>query len=140
MNTDGKTLEERIREEMTVDSGDALERNFELAKKMISITPEGKVVLSHHNTLGGEDKILLYLIGKVYAQKAGYIKEADASNRELLNELGIKEGSLLPWLKTLRDNNKIKQTTKENLSYHYIPHNLIAGELERVWKRVEGKA
>lgn len=131
-----KTLEERIREEMTVNIGDALERNFEIAKRLLSITPEGKVNLNNREKLGGEDKILLYLIGKVYAKKAGYASEEQVPNKELLDELGLKEGSLLPWLKSLRDNNKIKQTTKDGLSYHFISHNLIGIELDRISAKV----
>lgn len=132
-----KTLEERIREEMTVNVGSALERNFETAKKMMSITPEGKVNLNNRERLGGEDKIILYLIGKVYAKKAGYANDEQVPNKELLDELGIKEGSLLPWLKNLRDGNRIKQVTRENLSYHFIPHNLISSELERISTKIQ---
>ena len=72
MTEEAKTLEEKIRGEMTVDYSDALGKNFETAKKMIGITPEGKVSVGFQDVLGGEDRIILYLIGKVYAKRAGY--------------------------------------------------------------------
>jgi hypothetical protein len=140
MAKEGKEFGDIVREGMTVDSGNALERNFELAKKMIMLTPEGKVILAHHNKLGGEDKIVLYLVGKVYAKVAGYTNEIEVPNKELLDELGMKEGSLAPWLKFLRDKGQIKQTVKNNLSYHFVPNNLIESELKRIWDKVGDKA
>ncbi len=130
------TLEERIKAEMTVDYNDALEKKFDTAKKMIGITPEGKVSLLQDSALGGEDRIVLYLIGKVYAKRVGYVQEDWVSNKELLEELGLKEGSLFPWLKFLREANKIKQKTVGKSSVNFIPYNLIGNELDRIWKKL----
>ena len=134
-----ETLEEKIKSEMTVDYSDALEKNFESAKKMIGITQEGKVTIVQQDVLGGEDRIVLYLIGKVYAKRVGYTKDDGVANRELLEELGVKEGSLFPWLKFLRDSGKIRQREAGKFSTHYIPQNLIAGELNRIWRKINKK-
>lgn len=131
------SLEERIRNEMTVDYHDALEKNFETAKELIAITPDGKISLRKSAGLGGEDKILLYLIGKVYAKKVGFTTDEKVANEELMNELGIKQGSLLPWLKFLRDKNLIKNELKGNKAYHYITHNHIERMLNEITKKIQ---
>lgn len=137
MTDANRSLEERIKSEMTVDYRDALEKNFETAKEFIAITPEGKISLRKREGLSGIDRILLYLLGKVYAAKVGYAKEEKVSNVELMDELGIKQGSLLPWLKSLRDNNFIKTDSRGNLSYHYIQHNRIETVLSDVAKKLK---
>ena len=128
-------LKERIREEMTVDYSSALEKNFDLAKQFICITTEGKVDILAKEKLTGKEAILLYLIGKLYAKETGFTATAEVGNRELLDELGVPEGSLLPWLKDLRDQNKIKRVRRGRYSYHAIPVNLV----EKTLKSVERK-
>ena len=128
-------LKKRIIEEMTVDYSSSLEKNFDLAKQFIRITKTGKVNVLFKDKLTGKDQILLYLIGKRYTKEAGYSATDDAGNKELMNELGIPEGSLLPWLKDLRDSNQIRKNTRDRYSYHYIPINF----LERTLKNMSEK-
>lgn len=128
-------LNKRIIEEMTVDYSNALEKNFDLAKQFIRITREGKVDILFKDKLSGKDWILLYLIGKLYAKEAGFIATDDVGNKELMGELSITKGSLLPWLKDLRDKNKIKQVKKGRYTHHVIPVNLV----ERTLRIVESK-
>ena len=129
------SLKMRISEEMTVDYSSALEKNFDLAKQFIGITKAGKVDILVKDKLNGEEQILLYLIGKLYAKEAGFTPIEEVSNKELLEELGVPEGSLLPWLKDLRDTNKIKQVKRGRYTYHLIPPNLV----ERTLKSIERK-
>jgi hypothetical protein len=125
-------LKKRIAEEMTVEYGDALEKNFDLAKQFIRITREGKVDILVKDKLTGEERIRLYLVGKLYAKEAGLAATGEVENKELMDELGIPKGSLYPWLKALRDRNMIKQVGKER---HVIPMNLV----ERTLKSIEEK-
>jgi hypothetical protein len=129
------SLKERISGEMTVDYASALEKNFDLAKQFIRITKDGKVDIPDKEKLTGEEQISLYLIGKLYAKEAGFAATAEVGNKELLDELGIPEGSLFPWLKNLRDGNKIKQVKKGQYAYHVIPSNLV----EKTIKNAERK-
>jgi len=130
-------LKTRIIEELTTDYSSALERNFDLAKQFIRITKEGKVDIPAKDKLRGKEQILLYLIGKLYAKEATFAATDEVGNKELLNELGIPEGSLLPWLKDLRDTNKIKQVKKGRYAYHVIPINLVERTLKGVEERVK---
>lgn len=128
-------LKERISEEMTVDYSSAIEKNFDLAKQFIGITKAGKVDIFVKDKVNGEEQILLYLIGKLYAKEVGFTPVEEVSNKELLEELGVPEGSLFPWLKDLRDTNKIKQVKRGRYMYHLVPPNLV----ERTLKSIERK-
>lgn len=130
-------LKERISEEMTVDYASALERNFDLAKQFIRITKDGKVDIPDKEKLTGQEEILLYLIGKLYAKEAGFAATTEVGNKELLDELGIPEGSLFPWLKNLRDGNKIKQVKKGQYTYHVIPPNLVEKTLKNAERKIK---
>ncbi len=130
-------LKKRIIEEMTVNHSSALEKNFHLAKQFIRITRDGKVDLPFKDRLNGKEQILLYLIGKVYAKEAGFVATDDVGNKELLNELGIPEGSLLPWLKDLRDKNKVKQIRKGRYTHHSIAVNLVERTLGNVERKIK---
>lgn len=130
-----KDLKHRIIEEMTVDYSGALEKNFVLAKQFIRIAKDGKVDVLFKDKLSGKDQILLYLVGKLYAKEAGLSPTDDVGNRELMNELGIPQGSLLPWLMELRKKPGIKQNKKGRQTTHYLPINLV----ERVLRTAEKK-
>lgn len=129
------TLKKRIIEEMTVDYANALEKDFDLAKQFIRITKAGKVDILLKDKLNGTEQILLYLIGKMYAKEAGLSSNDDVGNKELMNELGVPKGSLLPWLKNLRDENKIKPIKRGQYTHHNISINFI----EKILKSVENK-
>jgi len=128
-------LRKRIIQEMTVNYTSVLERHFVLAKQFIRITKDGTVDILCKDRLIGKEQILLYLIGKLYAKEAGLSTTADAGNQELMGELGIPEGSVLPWLKELRDQKKIVQTRRGRHTYHSIPVNLV----ERTLRSIEAK-
>lgn len=134
-----KSLKQKILEEMTASYSNALERNFESAKKFIRITPEGKIDILLKDKLTGIERILLYLIGKLYAKEAGKVTDIDVGNEEMANELGIPIGSLLPWLKNLRDLNKIKSIKRGRYTHHQVQINLIEKILNDIEKKIGKK-
>jgi len=125
-------LKQKIIDEMTVDYSNALEKHFDLAKQFIRITKDGKVDVLHKDKLNGKEQILLYLIGKLYAKEAGFSVTDDVGNSEFLNELGIPKGSLLPWLKELRDGDKIKPIKKGKFTHHTISLNTVEKTLKSI--------
>ena len=131
------SLKKKIIEEMTVDYSNALEKDFDLAKQFIRITKDGKVDVLSKDKLNGKEQLLLYLIGKLYAKEAGFAATDDVGNNELLNELGIPLGSLLPWLKELREENKIKQIKKGKYTHHSISVNWIEKTLKHIEKKMK---
>lgn len=127
-----ESLKDKILKEIVVDYKNALEKNFELTKEFIRLTKDGKVDLMNKSLVKGKDQILLYLIGKMYAKEAG-LSETDAvSNKELLTELGMVEGSLFPWIKGLRDSNIIK-TSKSG------QHSIQLNQIERILLEIKQK-
>lgn len=130
------SLKKRILEEMTVDYADALEKNFALAKQFVRITKNGKVEVRFRENLNGKEQILLYLIGKLYAKEAGLTVVGNVGNKELMDELGIPKGSLLPWLKDLREQNKIKQIKQDRYMHHYVLVNRVAKTLKNIEKKI----
>ena len=139
MTTESKSFKDRIKEEMGVDYSNSLERNFDVAKKFIRVTNEGNVAVLLKDKLSGKEQILLYLIGKLYSKEAGFSSNPDVENKELMNELGIPKGSLLPWLMDLRKKPGIKQVKKGKNTNHYIPINLVEKALKEVEKKVSLK-
>lgn len=134
-NKNSQDLKRKIIEEMTVEYSGTLEKNFDLAKQFIRITKDGRVDILVKDKVSGQERILLYLIGKLYAKEAGLASSDTVGNKELMNELGIPEGSLLPWLMALRKKPGIKQVKEEKQVTHYIPINLV----ETVLKTIERK-
>ena len=95
-------LKKRILEEMTVETSGVLFKNFDLAKKFVRVTKNGKVQLLVRDKITGQDRVLLYFIGKQYAKEAGFSHTNSVGSKEFMDELGIPEGSLKPWLSSLR--------------------------------------
>jgi len=128
-------FKKRILSEMAVDYANALEKNFTLAKQFLRITKEGKVDVQRRQEITGKQQILLYLIGKMYAKEADLSDTDEVGNNELMNELGIPIGSLLPWLKDLRGKKIIRQTKKGRYTNHSVSLNAV----EKILKGIEKK-
>ena len=137
MTTKPEELKKRIQEEMTVDYSNSLEKHFDLAKQFVRVTKEGKIDVIIKDKLGGKEQLLLYMIGKLYAKEAGFSQTDDVGNKELMDELGVPKGSLLPWLKELRDNNKIKQVKRGKNVHHVIPISVIEKSLKLIEKKIQ---
>jgi len=137
MQNDKENLRKRILEEMTMDYSKVLEQNFDLARQFIRLTKEGDVEILVKEKATGEERIQLYLIGKLYAKEAGLTSTGDVGNQEFMDNLGIPSGSLLPWLKSLRDENKIKQVKRERHTYHSIPIGLVDKTLKEIEKKIK---
>ena len=131
-------LKQRIIDEMTVDYANALEKNFSLARQLLRITKDGKVDIMAKDRLTGKENILLYLIGKLYAKEADLTATNDVGSEELMDELGVPKGSLYPWLKALREENKINSITRGKYT---IALNVLEKTLRELIKKVgkEGK-
>ena len=128
------SLKDKINQEMSVDYTNVLDKNFNAAKQFVRIMQEGKVDVIVKDRLTGKDQIRLYLLGKLYAKESGRSVTDHVKNKELEEELGVKTGSLLPWLKDLRDNNLIK-AAKDGL--HFMPLNMIERTLREIKNKMD---
>jgi len=130
-------LKKRILDEMTVDISNALERSFDLARQFIQLTKNGDVEILVREKITGKEELLLYLIGKLYAKEGGLVSTEEVGNEEFLANLGMPIGSLQPWLKSLRDENIIKQIRREGRVFHVIRINLVERILNEIAKKLE---
>lgn len=121
---------------MMANHSNSLERNFDLAKKFIRITELGKVEVLNKDNIGGKEQVLLYLIGKLYAKEIQLTETGCVASKELTEELGVLETSLRPWLKKLRDENRIKQDKLDKYTCHFIPTNLVEKTLKEIDKKL----
>ena len=117
---------------MTIDQKSVLEKNFDLAKKHIGIRENGTIDIIDKSSLNGPEQISLYLIGKLYALEAELVDSEYVSNKELMENLGIVEGSLYPWLKELRENGSITQKKDNSKTFHAISKNRVEKILEEL--------
>lgn len=125
-------LKEKILAEMTSNYTNSLDKNFELAKKFIRITPEGYVEVLAKDKISGKEQILLYLIGKIYAKEAGLTLSEEVDNGEFMKELGIPIGSILPHLKYLKKENKIRPIRRGKIVKHAISINIVEKTLNEI--------
>ena len=125
-------LKKRIIEEMIVDHQNILEKYFDLAKKFISITSKGTINIISEEKFSIEEKILLYLIGKIYAKEAGLVSTEEVGFKELMDNVGVLKGTIYPVIKRLRDKNKISQRNQGKLTYITIPLNLLGNILSKM--------
>jgi hypothetical protein len=135
--TKEEDLKQRIIKEMAVEYRDVLEKSFDLAKQFVRITKNGKVEIPVKDKLAGKDCILLYLVGKLYAKEAGLSPSETVNNSELMVELGIPQGSVLPWLMELRKKPGIRQMKEGKQVAHYIPIHLVEPVLKMIDKKLK---
>ena len=134
MNNENNKLKKRIIEEMIVDHQNILEKHFDLAKQFINISTEGVINIISEKKFSTEEKILLYLVGKLYAKEAGVVSTEEVGFKELMDNLGIVKGTIYPIIKRLREKNKISQRKQGKLTYITIPMNLIGKVLSEIKK------
>lgn len=94
------TLDEWIRKELTVNVEEELSKYKERIVPWVKLTPSGEVIIKR-NDLTSKKKVLLYLIGKTYANIANYYDDA-VPNKELEDAFGLPEGTVRNILFRLR--------------------------------------
>jgi DNA-binding transcriptional ArsR family regulator len=85
---------------MTVDIENELVKHREKVKTLVQLTTSGDVILKQTG-LTAKQKILITLIGRVYSKFAGYSDDC-VTNRELVERLGLPEGTMKYTLHELR--------------------------------------
>ena len=128
-------LANTIRNEMVVDYSGILEKNLELAKHLIRITDRGTVEVPQKSNLSAKERIMLYLIGKLYAKEAKLSDSESVGNRELKEGLNMPEGTLLRTFKELRDKREVTQVK----SGRYVQHTISLNLVEKTLKDIEAK-
>lgn len=95
---------------------------------LFSIGKDGKVILNKSD-LSAKFQISTYLLGAAYA-KIAELREDDAvSNKEIIEQLKLKKGTVDPTLKTLREEGLAIQ---KDSGLHHINYNRIKELLDEL--------
>lgn len=127
-------LKDWIAKEMTVDIASELAKYKERVKDLIQLTTTGDVIIKKSN-LTAKQRILIYLIGKVFSKVVGYSASDTATNKELMEAIGLKEGTVKFNLFDLR-NEGLLNSPEEGV--HQFKVGNIATVFEKYFKE-EGK-
>jgi predicted transcriptional regulator len=95
-------LKKWIEDEMTIDIESELLKHKEKVKNLVQLTKTGDVILKQTD-LTAKQKILVYLIGKTYSKVADYTQNETATNKEIIETLGLPEGTVKNVLFDLRN-------------------------------------
>jgi predicted transcriptional regulator len=95
-------LKDWIRQELTVNIENELVKYKERVKSLIQLSPSGEIILKQTN-LSAKQKILTYIIGKVYSNFAQYSSDDSVTNQELSAALSIPDGTVKYYLHELRN-------------------------------------
>ena len=102
----GESLKEWIQAQMTLDKPDILLQVRDRVAAMLGVSKDGavgfKLTSEALSKLSTQERILLYMIGKLYAQAAEYSRNDAVSNEELQRNLGMPEGTVRGQLTRLR--------------------------------------
>ncbi len=124
-----------IRDTMTVNEESLIYANKELISRLVSLTKEGKVILSvDKSDLTGSQIVLLHLVGKLFAKVAGYSTNSSATNSEIASEMGIPLGTVGRCLMELRSRGFVRPLGKEE------GHGLVLSALPGILNELRGVA
>lgn len=127
------SLKDWIQEEMTVSEENILGAHKERIARILGITQDGEVLFRvDKNQLDAEGQIGAYMIGKLFAQVAGYAEDAAASNQEFEQALRMRPGTIRGTLKRMRDKGTAESTEP---GLNRVPIN----NLPKVLKQIESQ-
>ncbi len=129
-------LKDWIRSEMTLEKPDILLQVKDRVARLLGVSTEGTVgfrlTAEQLERLGAEEKILLYTLGKLYAQAADYADTDSVTNAELQANLGMPEGTVRGKLTLLRKSGFVNS---EKPGTHNIARNRILEVLAEVERK-----
>lgn len=128
-------LKKWVKEELTVTEIDTLAKNKEKVKQLIGVTNDGRIIFKVDTSrLLAKEIICLHMIGKAYAQIAGYTDTEAVTNKELIETLRLPEGTIGYTLKELRDE---KVIVSEKTGVHHISHDKVEIVIDSILKKTQ---
>jgi len=110
-----------VKKEMMSDDADELNRNKERAREYVRLTSDGGVIITRRG-LTARLEIALFYIGLAYAKVAGLREDDVVSNKEVVDRLGLPDGTVHPKIKELRDGHYIEQV--KDGTHRIIPRRI----------------
>jgi DNA-binding transcriptional ArsR family regulator len=138
---DDKALKDWIRSEMTLEKPDILLQVKDRVGRLLGVSKDGgvgfRLEAEQLAKLGVDDKILLYMIGKLYAQAAEYSEVDLVTNVELQRNLGMPEGTVRGKLTQLRTSGLV---SSQKPGTHSIARNRVVEILAGIERKLEYKS
>lgn len=126
-------LEDRIKDEMVVDTESILEEHFDIAKELFRIFKNGSVnVRDDFEDAPWKERILIYLIGQRYAFEAGKAETPTLSYAYFYARSDAGESTVRTYITGLQDD-LIVEKDEENGEWKLVPDNL-----PKALSRIEG--
>jgi hypothetical protein len=130
---ENESLQDWVRREMTLEKTDLLVSVKERVARLLGVSTDGavgfKLTAEQLTGLNAQERILLYMIGKLYAKAAGYTQEESVSNSELTADLGMPEGTVKSQLKVLRD---ARYVNSDGRGIHSLARNRMLEVLSQI--------
>jgi hypothetical protein len=126
-------LEDRINDEMVVDTESILEEHFDTAKGLFHIFKNGSVnVRDDFESAPWKEQILIHLIGQRYAFEAGKAETSTLSYAYFYARSDAGESTVRTYITGLQDD-LIVEKDEENGEWKLVPDNL-----PKALSRIEG--
>ncbi len=106
-----------------------LHKHRDVFKQLATIKENGRVTIQNYDATA-KNQILAYMTGAAYAQIAELREDDAVANQELIDELGLPEGTVRPTLKTLREKKLVVQKQQGLHRINYRKLNEIIPELK----------
>ena len=104
------SLDDRIRDEMVVESRSQLEENFERVSDLIDVRQDGSVRVGNGDELTWKQRALLILTGSRLAHEADAADSPEISYSELYGRLDISSSSVRNFIGSLHDQEVVKKS------------------------------
>lgn len=137
MTQEEDDLEKWIKEELTVDIRNELNKHKENVKKLLRLMPNGEIIIKTDVVpVSSKEQIALYMIGKLYSNYVKYAKERTVTNRELVDVLALPEGTVKHSLFQLRREGSIVAL---DAGVHQIKMDRVGAVLKKILSKEEIK-
>lgn len=117
-------LEERIEEEMVVDTESILEEHFDEANQMFRIFGDGTIdVEEAFEDASWREKVLIHLIGRLYSYEGGQVETPTLSYEYFYARVDVDESTVRNYMNNLSDD-LIVRKNEESGEWKIVPDNL----------------
>lgn len=124
------SLEEEIQNRFVVDEGSVIEANLERVDGLFELYEDGTIVVDEdHRDIEPRLQILIYLIGRRFAQVGGVTDEDTLSTEYFYERIDRGDRRIREYLQELREAGLI---TKESQSNHRLVTENLPDALDRI--------
>ena len=126
-----ESAEKRIQRELVQDTEDIVVDNLERVKRLLRLNTDGKVYVKEvTKDFGTQNKILVQLIGKLYAKTAGLAESETLETGEIADKIGANSKAVSARLSDLREKGWVESPSRGT-------HRLEAHRLETILTHLE---